>query len=339
MAIIGGIEAMPTELLYSLPEKKWRQPFNDRYINVSRYDLPDASLRDMAARIALQGEEVILAKGGRKILEGGVEDYQINTTAQYEAPLELPTAPLLFAEVDQPFEFTFYPGERRDKTSFSLSAGSLPPGIRLAKNQLTGIPTEVGSYTFTLQIVKMGQANIQAYQINVRSKNLAPTANTVVCNSVESAENTGNIELIRDGKRKLRNGMEYGLTFYSETPTDTPKIDYYGYTWEQAQIISVLQFNPGNSKEHSGWFSSLEVQYRDQEGQWRSVKDLVITPAINFDNDKYLKGKDIDHTLSFSPVTTTGIRIIGAAGGVDPNNPTETRRYYSSISELSVHRQ
>ena len=59
---------------------------------------------------------------------------------------------------------------------------------------------------------------------------------------------------------------------------------------------------------------------------------------MNFDNSQWLKGAYIDHSLSFEPVMTTGIRIIGHAGGIkqDERNGGELR-FYSAISELAVY--
>jgi ADP-ribosylglycohydrolase len=83
LGVIGGSESIPEDLLYPLGRGRWEQPFNDIYQNVSRYDLPDASIRDMAARTAAQGEKIILANGGRIISEDGVDYYEIDTTASF----------------------------------------------------------------------------------------------------------------------------------------------------------------------------------------------------------------------------------------------------------------
>jgi hypothetical protein len=59
---------------------------------------------------------------------------------------------------------------------------------------------------------------------------------------------------------------------------------------------------------------------------------------MNFENSQWLKGAYIDHSLTFEPVTTTAIRIVGDAGGIeqDERNGGE-RRFYSAASELSVY--
>jgi hypothetical protein len=97
-------------------------------------------------------------------------------------------------------------------------------------------------------------------------------------------------------------------------------------------------FNPGLPEEWGGWFTSLEVQYKDADGTWKNADLLSIAPGIDFDNTQWLKGAYIDHSLSIDPVTTKAIRIIGNAGGIeqDARNGGE-RKFYTAISELAVY--
>jgi hypothetical protein len=110
LGIIYGLEGIPEDLLYPLGRNQWEHPFNDVYKNVSRHDLPDASIRDMAARTAAQGERVILANGGRIIREAGVDYYEIDPSANFTAPFEMVTAPALLAEKNREFSFRYYFG-------------------------------------------------------------------------------------------------------------------------------------------------------------------------------------------------------------------------------------
>ena len=102
--------------------------------------------------------------------------------------------------------------------------------------------------------------------------------------------------------------------------------------------IATVVYNPGLPEEWGGWFTSLDVEYLDETGAWRSVENLAISPALDFDNSQWLKGSWIDHALTFEPVETTAIRIIGDAGGIeqDERNGGE-RRFYTAISELTVY--
>jgi len=328
LGIIHGTAGFPENLLYPLGRSRWQQPFNDRYVNVSRHDLPDASLRDIAARIARQGEKVILANGGRIVSEDGIEYYEINPSASFDAPFEMVTAPPLLAETGRDFNFQFYFGADAQTAAYSLQKGSLPAGVSLERNHLGGRPSEVGRYDFEIETRSEGEVRQQAYTIRVHGRNLAPDAAEVLHNESSSRDD---IELIRDGDP--RSG-----TYYDRAPDLRPRMNWYGYRWDEPQTISTIVYNPGLPEEWGGWFTSLAVEYLDSEGAWQGVTRLAIRPAMNFDNSQWLKGAYIDHSLSFEPVTTTGIRIIGNAGGIeqDERNGGE-RRFYTAISELSVY--
>ena len=83
LGIIHGTAGIPEDLLYPLGKDEWQLPFNDRYVNVTRHDLPDASIKDLAARTAALGEKIIqdgkeagqgvgyLEDGTMVVVEGG----------------------------------------------------------------------------------------------------------------------------------------------------------------------------------------------------------------------------------------------------------------------------
>lgn len=328
LGIIGGTRGIPEELLYPLGQDRWRRPFNDRYVNVSRHDLPDASLRDIAERLARQGEKVILAGGGRRVSEDGVDYYEINPSARFDAPFEMVTAPILLAEVGRDFDFRFYHGTNGTAVSYAIRAGVLPPGIGLRGNRLLGKPTTPGLFEFRLAVRSGNDTRLQDYAIRVHGDNLARAAVRILRNDSPTDDD---IEWIRDGNTRDE-------TYYSRAEDGDPRVNWYGYAWEAAQNVATLVYNPGLPEEWGGWFTSLRVEYRDASGAWQAVEGLSISPTMNFDNSQWLKGAYIDHSLSFQPVTTTAIRIIGDAGGIeqDQRNGGE-RRFYTAISELSVY--
>ncbi len=106
LGIVHGVEGIPENLLYPLGRDLWDQPFNDRYINVSRYDLPDASIRDMAMRMALQGENIILANGGRIVNVDGVDYYEINGSAPVQSTVRTGDGTGLVGRVRQKIFFS-----------------------------------------------------------------------------------------------------------------------------------------------------------------------------------------------------------------------------------------
>lgn len=330
LGIVGGTAMLPKNLLFPIPELNWSQPYNDRYINVSRVDLPDARINDLVARMAHEGEKIILAQGGKKIVENGVEYYLINSGAKFSAPLELPSAPVLFAEQGQAFLFDTSVDIAAGGEQLMLASSALPPGLQLNAGVISGVPTASGFYRFKLRLAREQKTVEHEYLIHVHTTNLAHTATEVLHNINDPQKGESLAQILRDG--------QFETTYYSIENAVTNKQDFYGYRWAQPQTISALRFNPGTPKEFAGWFTSLQVQYRDDAGDWQNVEQLQIAPAINFDNSQWLKGIGINHTLSFAPVTTKSIRIIGAAGGVERDSFNGGgREFYTAISELSVH--
>ena len=328
LGIVLGLDGIPRDLLYPLGRERWSEPFNDRYVNVSRHDLPDASLRDIAARMARQGERVILAHGGRIVREDDVDYYEIDSAATFSPPLELPSAPTLLAEVGRPFAFPVHDGRGPAPLVLAVASGELPPGVVLADGRLQGMPARAGRFGFTVEARSGDAQRREDYAIRVHGPNLAPQAVEIL----HAPSPTGDdIEWIRDGDPR-------GRTYFSRAPDGQPRRNHYGYRWEAARTIGTLVYNPGIPKEWGGWFTSLEVEYRGADGAWRPVPNLVISPAMDFDNTQWLKGAWINHALTFDPVSTDAIRIVGEAGGIeqDARNGGE-RRYYTSISELAVY--
>ena len=64
LGLIGGTKALPRNLLFIDPS--WEKPFNDSYKNVSRHDMPDATITGMADKSVAIAEKIILKHGGRK---------------------------------------------------------------------------------------------------------------------------------------------------------------------------------------------------------------------------------------------------------------------------------
>jgi hypothetical protein len=86
----------------------------------------------------------------------------------------------------------------------------------------------------------------------------------------------GGIQAVRDGQiignpeiEVIRDGDGRGRTYYNRAPDTKPRVNYCGYTWDQPQSVLTLVYNPGMPEEWGGWFTSLEVQYQDERGEWR----------------------------------------------------------------------
>jgi hypothetical protein len=138
------------------------------------------------------------------------------------------------------------------------------------------------------------------------------------------------VEVIRDGVLRGE-----GSTFYSITTEDAPRLDHYGYEWSEPQTLGLLAYHSGAVEENGGWFTSLGVEYRDREGAWVGARGLRVEPSLPPGNAPFDKPHFLERLLAFEPVTTTAIRIRGAAGGAPHWHSKLT--YFTSISELGAY--
>lgn len=345
LGIIVGLEGLPREWLFPFPDLNWEKPFNDLYKNRSRYDMPDASLVDMARRMALQGEKIILRHGGKKIMKDGVAHYQVNRDARFIAPLELPNAPLPYIEVGRALSHEFILTGGMPPYQWDIVSGQIPAGLRFADGRLTGIAKKPGIYPIVLRVTS-GDAQVdQRYNLVVRGINLAPVAQRIISNvtavvtsvrdnmhlTVPPSLYAESISVIRDGRR-----LGDGSTFYSIGGCYMPKIDTYGYLWEGIREIGLIGYHVGALEETGGWFTDgVTAEYLDDRNNWKAVANLVIVPEMPRGDAPFNKAHFVEYLLAFEPVRTRGIRISGNAGSARRRG--KPRSYFTSISELTVH--
>jgi len=340
-----GLDGIPKELLYPLPELGWTEPFNDLYKNVTRHDMPDASLKDMANRMAAQGERIILKHGGVRLADSGEEYYLINTEAKFVAPLEFPAGPRPLIEAGTEMEYNLPIFGGKSPFEWSIESGSIPEGLEFEDGKLFGTASAPGVFRVTFQVKdRDGKTLTQPVDLVVRGENLAAAAAGILANvretdaaqrdamwlTVPHSLYSDSVDVIRDGKR-----LGDGSTFYSIAGDPGPKEDFYGYEWEEPQTIGLLAYHTGSVEENGGWFTSLSVEYRDDQAEWKPVQGLEISPALPPGEERFNKPHFVEYLLAFEPVNTTAIRMIGNAGGVQHWHSKRT--YFTSITELSVH--
>ena len=327
LGVANGFNSIPRDLMFPLKDSKWIKPFNNYYKMVTREGLSDDSLTNTAHRIAIQGEKIILAHGGEIVQKDGQSYYSINTTSKFVAPFELNTLPELFIEINKPFSFPIYTGGISDNIKIE-AIGKLPNGIVIRKGLLAGTPTSSGFYTFQI-VAKDGldKKHIEV-KMTIHSKNLALQANEILYNGNNLDKN---IEIIRDGL--------YNKTYFSKKKSPTQVVDYYGYRWTTKQTISAIIFNNGAPDEFGGWFTSFDIEYM-KDDKWVKIENPNITPKMNLENTQWLKASFINYNISFAPIETNAIRIIGINGAIirDGSKPNSVIENFSSISELSVFR-
>jgi len=345
MGVAYGFKALPKDLY--LPVEGWTKPFNDTYINITRHELPDASIDDIINRTVTVTLDLIKAKGGKVTGNPGQRKITINTAAVFDAPLEFYIGPVARMEVNKPIDFTFY-SDANKNYNWSLISGQLPAGTTFSKGRLSGTPTTAGKYKITIQLDNGKKKLTKDFELLVRTVNIAPEATAVLANISKLNEAvldscwytfgksmySNTVDVIRDGKTTGVNSVFYSLAAKAKLP----KVDYYGYEWKEAQDIDMITFHTGGMEEFGGWFTSLNVQYKNEKGKWVSVPKNVFTPPLPETDIVFFQPHFVEYVISFPAVKTKAIRIIGDAAIQDHwNKYTKNISGFTSISELSVY--
>lgn len=345
MGIILGLKGLPDNLY--LPVEGWTTPFNDHYINITRYDLPDAKISDIIDMTLKATIDLVVLKGGNVSGTSGNDVLTINTEAVFDPPLEFYLGPLPRMEVGYTIDFTFYTAG--DQTyNWILLSGTLPEGLVFDRGRLTGTPHEDGNYTISLQLDNGKEKIVRDFDLLVRKQNIARTADTIFANVSQLNEKVldscwytfgkslyaKDVDVINDGRT-----IGEGSVFYSlAARAKIPKVDYYGYGWETPRQISMIAFHTGCMEEFGGWFTSLNVQYLDESGKWMPVEKISITPPLPATTIVFFQPHFVEYVLRFTPVETKGIRIIGDAMIQDHwHKYTKQVSGFTSITELSVY--
>ena len=345
LGIMYGFKALPKDLY--LPIEGWTKPFNDTYINITRHELPDASIQDMIDRMLKMTLQLIKEKGGKVTGKPGKEKITVNAKAKFDPPLEFYIGPAPRMEVNQKVDHPFY-SKGNKGYNWTLVAGQLPPGITFDKGKIMGVPTTPGKYKITIQLDNGMKTLQKEFELLVRNKNISAAATSVIANIhklnkavLDSCWTTfghsmyaKNVDVIRDGKI---NGA--GSVFYSiAAEAKFPKVDYYGYEWDNEQAIDMLAFHTGGMEEFGGWFTSLNVQYKNAEGKWVGVEKTNISPPMPISDIIFIQPHFVEYVVSFTPIKTKAIRIIGDAMVQDHwNKYTKKVSGFTSITELSIY--
>lgn len=309
VALMHGSASIPRKYTHVLPE--WTDPLNNSYKNRTRDGLPDGRLMDMARRTAAIGRRLVTETGGRVEQAGDREVLVINTQAEFFAPLEVRLFPI-HLDAGQPatVEIEVIGGRPTSRGFDVILAGALPPGMQTQRRGnrkvLTGAPREAGQYELAATVFDGSIRREQQLSIFVHRPNEARSASRVLA-AVTNPGGGGsrNLETLRDGDLSIRH-------YDSFTGADTPAEDFYGYEWKEPIALSSLLLYTGPVFEDGGWFETLDVQYQDQDGRWQPVAELECLPR--FDLEAARQGRR-QYALSFRPITTTAIRVIGRPGG------------------------
>jgi hypothetical protein len=345
MGVIKGMKGLP-ENLY-LPVEGWERPFNDTYINITRYDLPDAKISDMIDQTLKATIDLVIFNGGHITGKTGSQVLTINPDAVFYPPLEFCIGPMPLMEIDKPVDFAFYTSGNKSY-NWSVYSGSLPEGLVFDKGKITGIPTKAGYSKITLQLDNGKEKITHDFELLVRNANIAPTADTILANVRQLNEAVldscwytfgksmyaRDVNVINDGKT-----IGEGSVFYSlAAKAKIPKVDYYGYGWNTPQNISMIALHTGCLEEFGGWFTSLNVQYMNEAGQWVPVENISVKPPLPATDIVFFQPHFAEYVISFETVETKAIRIIGDTKIQDHwNKYTRQVSGFSSVTELCVY--
>lgn len=318
IAIIQGSQGLPRKYTHVLDD--WELPLNDYYKNRTRDDLPDGKLTDMGRRTAKLGIDVVLAHGGRVEGAGDEAVLVINPNARFTPPLEVRLFPVRLHAGEQVTARPEIIGGR-DGARVTAIAGVLPAGMSLTSDDgysvISGTPRRIGDYSISVTVSDGTTTRTAALPLLVRERNLAVSARRMIAAVTEpTGSGARDLEVLRD------ESDEPAFDSYDGRSKDE---DFYGYVWEEPVRLSRIRVQMGPKFHNGGWFETLNVEYRDDQGEWTAVEDARFNPPFNLER---MKRGGFRFDVRFKPVTTRAIRIVGKPGG---------EAQFTSIAELSVH--
>jgi hypothetical protein len=345
LGVIHGMKGLP-EGLY-LPVEGWTKPFNDKYINITRYDLPDTNITEMIGMLLKSTIDLVVLKGGSVSGKPGEEELRINAEADFDTPLEFGVGPLPRLEVGKAVDYAFY-NPANSMYNWTLVSGTLPDGLAFTNGKLSGAPQAAGYYDITLQLDNGTDKITRPFHLLVRTTNIAPFADTILSNVrllnmkvLDSCWYTFGRSMYAQDVRVISDGILAGpgSVFYSiAAKAKIPKVDYFGYGWDEPRRISMLALHMGGMEEFGGWFTSLNVQVLDENGNWQPVTPVTIDPPVPFYDPVFYQPHFVEYVISFPAVETRAIRVIGDTKIQDHwNKYTKNVSGFSSVTELSVY--
>lgn len=316
LGVINGGENVPTS--WSMPFEHWAKPFNDRYINVTRYDLPDASIEDMIDRTVNIAVKVALDNGGRVEERDGHKYLVVNTKAKFNVPLEFCVGPQPRIICGEKVDYDFACVSNR-QYKWRLVSGKLPDGLKFKDGKLTGVTTQKGDWDIRLSLSDGKQTITKDFTLVVRGRNIAPEGKIVA-----SAQKTNfevldscwltnsrayyaqDVSVINDGILSGANSVFCSLT----SKSNAPRQDWFGYTWDEPRTFDQVAFHYGCLEEFGGWYSNMRIEILDENGNWTTVNSSV-SPALPESDVVFIQPHNAEFLFTFRPVTSKGVRVIG----------------------------
>ncbi|HLT62159.1 MAG TPA: hypothetical protein VK020_13240, partial [Microlunatus sp.] len=167
-------------------------------------------------------------------------------------------------------------------------------------------------YNFNLRRMTLVPADPAPAENLPDETDLATAPGTV---AISKSSSTGLLDALNDGDR---------TTGEHDFDDEVKPYSWWGYTWPRRHRVNRVVFTTGEVTEDGGWFNGRpRVQYR-RDGVWYDVAGQSTSPTYPGDASA---GSFTPYTMTFLPVETDGIRVLGSAGG---------RRTFSSVAEVEV---
>lgn len=103
-------------------------------------------------------------------------------------------------------------------------------------------------------------------------------------------------------------------TYDGQNHADLP--DWYWLTFPSAVTLNCLEMTMGIAYADGGWWTSLAIEFRDDDEQaWTPVENLIIDPLYSFADSRGKRQPFETYNLVFSEITCHQLRLIGSSGG------------------------
>ncbi len=195
---------------------------------------------------------------------------------------------------------------------------------------------QVGTYTVTMTVTNnTGNSSVFKSNVTVTESydrpeykgygNLAELGTIIATVTKPMGVGSQDLDVIRDGKYGYQYTGQYDTFAYSATDHE----EYIGYCFGETFTFDKILFTEGMNFDDGGWFKngSLRVQAL-VGGAWKDV-NATVSPSYPISDSKSDFGTDFEsYSMVFEPITASGIRIIGMAGG---------RMHFISVAELEVY--
>jgi hypothetical protein len=131
------------------------------------------------------------------------------------------------------------------------------------------------------------------------------------------------IERPSDDQRFALDALRDGVRRYAYTGSarrDDSNEVFFGYVWRKPVRAAHILYHAGPTSDEGGRFDTLRVESLGPDGQWSEVVGVVVTPEFS---PVLVRKGDVEFHISFPPIESKGIRIIGRPG--EPNQQVTIR--------------